>query len=686
MSTGDEIVQRYDETYQQNYYAWNDFYPFAERDLRFFLGDQWDESEKKALFQEGRSTFVYNLIRPNINMVSGYQKKHRHSSVVVPLESSDQETSDQMTKLLMYVMQHASGYELISECFRGSLLTGWNLLSIWKDYRDDPVNGDICFGREPYNAFICDPYFSKKDLSDCSNILRRRYLSLEQTQSMLPGHEKDLEELYKVGWERDDKFTWLPYQQQPNGQAMMAYDEFWEQGWEKKKYIYNVVTGETNEYMGEESDYFLYEDPNTELIEKEVAFVNQHIIVNEQFIRTEKNPYGLNEYPFVPFFCIFESESSDYVQKIQSLVRVMIDPQREANRRRSQMIDIVESQINSGWIAEEDSCVNPQSLYKTGQGQVVWKKKGSIPGALERLQPAQVPPSFFQLTDLHDNDIMKVSNVTEELLGQADSEQDSGLKVMLRQGAALVGLQDLFDNLRYAQKLMSKKTLKMMQGWNDQKIERIIGEPPTQAMKNRSTLKYDITVQEGVLTDTQQQMFFRQLIALKELGEPVPPGLMARAAPLQGKTEYNKAMEEFNEAQNKAAQEQKALEQQILQTQSESVQAKSISDIALSKERFTRAVANMGLQEERNSEAIQNRAQASLDRARAIKELESLDDDRLVKYMTIVRMMEEENKREEDKHKAEDIMVTEQSERMNAAFPQTQTQNQPFDEMDQLQL
>lgn len=671
MREENSIVQQYDETYEQNYYAWNDFFPFAERDLRFYLGDQWDDSEKKALIQEGRSTFVYNLIRPNINMVSGYQKKHRHSSVVVPVEGQDQQTADQLTQLLLYVMQHANGYETISECFRGALITGWNLMSIWKDYRNDPVNGDICFGREPYNGFICDPYFSKRDLSDCSNILRRRYISLEQAQSLLPGHDKDLSDLYKMGWERDDKFTWLPYQQQPNGAPMMAYDEFWEQGWEKKKFVLNVLTGEEFEYMGEESDFFLYADPNTELIEKEVGYVEQHIIVNNTYFKTQKNPYGLNEYPFIPFFAIFEPESSDYVLKIQSLIRVMVDPQREVNRRRSQMTDIVESQINSGWLAEEDSVVNPQSLYKTSQGQVVWKKKSTNPGSLERIQPAQVPPSFFQLNELNAQDLMKVANISEELLGQADSEQDSGLKVMLRQGAALVGLQDLFDNLRYAQKIVSRKTLKMMQTWNPQKMQRILGEEPTPALFEKTTLKYDIAVQEGVLTDTQQQMFFRQLIALKELGEPIPPGLMVRAAPLQGKTEYLKAMQEFEQQQQQMAQEQKQLQDQLMQSDAETKKAKAISDIALSKERFTRAIANMGLQEERNSEAVQNRAQAALDRTKALKELEAMDDERLLKYWAVVREMENENKREEEEHKAEDIAVTEVSEQLNSAFPKS---------------
>ena len=655
--SGQDIRNDYDDAYNKNYYAWNDFYPYADRDLRFYLGDQWDEAEKREMFQEGRSTFVYNLIRPNINMVTGYQKKHRHSSVVVPLEANDQATSDQMTKLLLYVFQFGDGYEMISECFRGSLITGWNLISLWKDYRTDPLNGDIRFGREPYNGFICDPYFSKRDFSDCSNICRRKYLSLEMTKSLVPGHEKDLDQLYQIGWERDDKFTWLPYQQQPNGQKMMSYDEFWTQGWESKKYLYNVVTTETYDYLGEESDYFLYADPNLDVIEKMEPYVYQHIIVNSAYIKTEKNPYDLNSYPFVPMFCIFEPESSDYVLKVQSLVRPQVDPQREANRRRSQMIDIVESQINSGWIAEEDACVNPRSLYKTSQGQVIWKKKGTAPGALERLQAAQIPPSFFQLNDIHDKDIMKVASITEELMGQADADQDSGLKVFLRQASSLVGLQDIFDNLRFAQKLASKLVLKMIQGWSPEKIRRIINEEPTPQIKNNQTIKYDIAVQEGVLTDTQQQLFFRQLITLKELGEPIPPGLMARAAPLQGKTEYLKAMEEFNQQQQQAQAEAAKVEQEKLRTQSELFQSQSIANIATAKERLTRAVANMGLEDERASKAVENRSDAVLRRAQAAKQLEAMDDDKILKLLEVFTTLEDINRMREKTLKQEDVSV-----------------------------
>lgn len=650
------IVAEYDTAYDKNWYAWNAFLPLADRDLRFYLGDQWDEQEKRSLYEEGRSTFVFNRVRPNINMVTGYQKKHRLSSVAVPIENSDQLTADQYTKLILYAFQYGDAYETISECFSGGLITGWNLLSLWMDYRDDP-QGDLRFGREPYNAFITDPYFFKKDLSDCSNLQRRKYISLAQAKSLLPGQEEELDDLYHMGWERDDKFTWLPYQQLPNGEKMLAYDEFWEQGFEQVEVLLDTKTGIEEDFDGDDMKVALF--PERVVIKKTRQFVMQHIIVNSRHMRSEKNPYGLNEYPFVPFFGVFMPESSQWELKVQSLIRTMIDPQRESNRRRSQMSDILDSQINSGWIATEDSVINPRSLFQTGQGKVIWRTRDAPPNALERLQPAQIPPAIFQAKEMYDADISYVANISEELMGQQDSAQDSGLKVFLRQSAALVGLQDIFDNVRYAQELVTKKSIKMMTvNWDDSKMRRILGEEPSPTLKNKQSIKYDIAVQEGVLTDTQQQMFFRQLVELKEIGEPVPPGLMARAAPLQGKTEYIKAMEEWNKQQQQSQAQQMQIQQQVLQTQAELSQSQAINNIASAKERFTRAIANMGLEDERASMAIENRSDAVLRRAQAAKTLDSMDDDRIIKMLDLFARLEELNRAKEEQVKEDDVALT----------------------------
>lgn len=660
-----QIVQQFDESYDEAYYAWNIFYPLAERDLRYYLGDQWDEKEKTDLFQEGRSAFVFNRIRRNINMITGYQRKHRLSSVVDPIENSDQATADQLSQLLLYVMNSSEGYQTISDCFGGALKTGWNLASVWMDYREDPINGDIRFQREPFNGFITDPYFTRLDFSDCSYIQRRKYLGVDQCASLLPGMEKEVEMLHKIGWSRDDKFTWLPYQQQPNGQELLAYNEFYLQKWRNVPMIVDMETGEFTEFDvdDERMKQMLRLYPQLKVIKKPKRYIERHIIVNDQLMKSDENPYGLDEYPFVPFVGTFEPESDQWGLKIQSIVRPMIDPQKEANRRRSQMTDILDSQINSGWIADEDSVVNPRSLFQASQGKVVWRKQDAKPGAIEKIQPAQIPPSMFQLQELFDRDMMEIVGINDAAFGVTENASESGVMMMLRQGAAIVNLQDLFDNLRLSQKALSQKTLKLIQKWSPQKVKRIINQEPTPQFYSRDFTKYDITVKEGMLTDTQKQMYFRQLVELQQLGVPVTGQMLAEAAPIQGKTKYIEQIQQMEQQQAQAQQQQAQVQQQLIDSQRQAQQAQAISNIALSKERFTRAVANMGLEDERASKAVEDRSSAALNRAKAMKELEAMDASKLTAYLSIIRVMEEMNRVQEEDVKQDDVTISAEGER-----------------------
>ena len=375
------IIHSFDEAYLEAYQAWNPFYPEAELDMRFFLGDQWSEKEKRDLSAEGRNAFVFNRIRPVVNMITGYQRQHRLSSVVVPVENSEQKTADQLSECLMHVMSYGNGYQNISNCFSGAVKTGLNLASVWLDYRDDPVNGDIRFAREPWNGFIMDPYFTNLDLSDCSYIIRRKYLPVDVVASLLPGQEKEIRQLFFKGWDRDDKFTWLPYQRNPSGPTLMAYDEYYRQNWKSQPVLVDMETGQFRDWEGDK-DLFLQlksVNPNIELSSRQQRFIELHIIVNGTLMRTEVNPYGLDSYPFVPFTAIWEPEADEWSLKAQSLIRCMRDPQKEANRRRSQMIDILDSQINSGWVATEGSVVNPRSLFQASQGKVVWRNQDAAP-------------------------------------------------------------------------------------------------------------------------------------------------------------------------------------------------------------------------------------------------------------------------------------------------------------------
>ena len=82
-----------------------------------------------------------------------------------------------LTDTMQHVMTSAGGYEIISDAFKGELTSGMAFVSPYVDYRDDPVSGDIKFHLDEWNAVILDPFFTKRDLSDCGFVARRKFLS-----------------------------------------------------------------------------------------------------------------------------------------------------------------------------------------------------------------------------------------------------------------------------------------------------------------------------------------------------------------------------------------------------------------------------------------------------------------------------------------------------------------------------
>lgn len=653
-----DIIQDFGESYERAYQLWNTFYAEAYKDLSYFLGNQWSLEELSYLNNQRRSSFTYNKIRRLINLVQGYQRKNRLSTVISPIENASDHTAELFTDTLQYVMQYAGGYETISEAFKGALTTGMSFISPWLDYRNDPVSGDIKFHHDAWNAVILDPFLTKKDLSDCSFIARRKFLSRTEVASLIPDKQDVIDGL---PWgSRDDKFTYMPYARQWGMQKLLNYTEYWRTRWETQDVLVDMETGETRKWDGDKKRLRLYRQmfPQLEVIRKPVKSVELGIIVEGELLYYGKDPNGLNDYPFVPFFCTFEPSYDLYEWKLQSLVRIVRDPQTEINKRRSKMVDILDNQLNSGWIAKTNSVTNPTSLYKSGQNQVVWLKPEAQMTDIQRLQAADIPAGMFQLESEFEKDMMEIAGVNSELFGmaEADKPEVAGILSKMRQAAGLINLQDIFDGLRESQKLLGQKTLKLIQNnYTPEKIKLITKKEPTPEFYSKTFAQYNVVVEEGVLTDTQRQSQFDTLSSLKMMGVNIPDELIVKNSTLHGKDELFAIMD----AQAKAAQAQlKAQADAQLQQQqvvTNSLGAKAESDRALAAERINKVSLDAALSAERISRAEEDRTAGVLNLIKAVKELESIDVDTLLKKLQLLREIEggQSQKEEASKSKAQ---------------------------------
>lgn len=637
------VKQRMEHFYAESISINQTYWQEADTDTRFEAGDQtlWNELYGN-LPATRRRQFNFNRIRRVINMINGYQRKNRKSIIVTPVENGDSETADQFTKIFMWLNQRENVLDTVSDAFHGALVTGMNLLQVWIDYRNDPISGDIRVDNCSYNSFLIDPYFRKKDLSDCNGLWKRTFVTKREAISLLPEMANEILGL-PVNDARDGKFQFMPESYDFSKSNFLTYDEFYYRDYRSQRLLVDPQTGESFEWQSDDERLkrFLSFYPQIQVVESEIPTVKLAIVVQGRVLYDGPNPLGIDKYPFVPVLGYYAPQLPYFPWRVQGVVRGLRDAQYLYNRRRIIELDILESQIASGWKYKENALVDPKDVFLFGQGRGLALKEEANMTDVEQIQPPQVPPSMIQLSELLAKEIQEVSGVNEELLGSAEDDK-AGILSMLRQGAGLTTLQILFDQLDASQRQLGKILLELVQkNFTIGKVKRIIEEEPTRQFKDNLFGQYDAAIEEGLNTTTQRQMQFAQLLQLREAGVPVSTNDLLEAATIQNKKTIVENAVRQEQQQAEMAQQQAQLQMQEVAARTNLANARAQADQGLGIERLSRVKENQALAVERRAEAEKDRQLGTLHMVQAMKEIEDIDLRQLEKILALANMLKQ---------------------------------------------
>lgn len=667
------ILSRMEAFYAESITINQSFWAEADTDTRFHSGDQtlWNDLYGN-LPANRRRQFSFNRIRRVINMISGHQRRNRKSTIVIPYENGDAETADQFTKVMMWINNQEGVLETISESFEGALVTGMNLLQLWVDYRSDPVSGNIKVDNCSYNSFLIDPYFRKPDLSDCNAIWKRSFLTKRECISLLPDHAQEILGLNgnDSGTGRDGKFQFMPESYNYGMKNLLTYDEYYYRDFRTQKMLVDAETGETFEWKSADRDKelkeFLRLYPQITVVEQEIPTVRLAIVVQGKVFYDGPNPLGIDSYPFVPVFAYYAPQMPYFPWRIQGVVRGLRDAQYLYNRRKVTELDILESQINSGFKYKENALVNPKDVFLQGQGRGLALKEEAQMSDVEQIIPPSIPPSMIQLSEILGREIQEISGVNEELLGSALDDK-AGILSMLRQGAGLTTLQSLFDQLDNSQKLLGKLIIETIQvNFTPGKVKKILeGKEPAPQFYNKAFGKYHATVEEGLNTSTQKQMQFAQLLQLRESGVPIPYEVLLESSTLQNKKDLIDAVQQQQQQQQQVQQQQMQAQLSEIKARTDLAQARTIADQGLGVERLSRVEENKALAEERRAQARKDDEIALLNLVKSLKEIESIDLSHLEKLLNIASAIKLQDQTPPPNNSAgtiQELNVTPQSE------------------------
>lgn len=621
------ILQRMEDDYNKTIVLNQSYWNEADIDNRFVAGDQalYNENQGGSPIYR-KKNWNFNRLRRSINMITGYQRQHRKSTIVNPIEQASQATADQMTKLMYHVNNNGHVLETISEAFEGACVAGMNLLSVWVDWTKDPVNGDIVVDNLSYNGFLIDPFFKKKDLSDCNSVWIRKYVSRTQAKSLLPGREDEIKAMQSLG-NRDGKFMYMPESFSYAQKDLLTYDEYSYMSSRTAQLIVDTETGETTEWRGQDEDLkaFLGSYPQTIVLKQEIPSVRTAIVLQGRVMYHGTNPSGLDRYPYVPVWCYYQPEIPYFPQRIQGIIRGARDAQFLYSRRMIATMSMIESQINSGWKYKENALVNPKDVFLSGDGRGLAMKAESQMTDAEQILPPQIPPSILQLSEMLANEINQITGINEELLGSAIDDK-AGILAQARQGAGLITLQGIFDNLDQSQRLLGSLCMELwQQNWTPGKVMRIINEEPSQEFYNRAFSTYDCIVEEAPVTSTQKQLALQQSLYLREMGVLIPSEYILGKMQLPDKNKLMEQIKAQEEQQQQQEQQQAELQMQQIQVDNETKISFAESQRAAAEEKIQKGRLDTIMGIEKLEEAEEKKALADLNRAKLLKELEGMD-------------------------------------------------------------
>jgi len=617
--------------------SWGGYLDEAETDLDYYFRAQHTQEEAARAKEQERDLETIDKIGRQVNLLVGYRIRNRHILKIGPQGQPDDmedKACEQLSGIVMNLMELNGGYEIKDQCFRwGNLVEGSNLLEIYRDRE-----GDLRFGRLGYNQFLLSESPDNLDLSDCGDILTGRWLTEENVKRLLPENSDEIKSIEPLNY--TDRWPKAGNPALANKGGLRMFEQWW---YKKTEFIQMVIprigipglfqrgkeiplkdfAGKL--YRGDEkfAKYKIKEirtpngDPAFSRYSKPVDRTKLRIFLDNEFVWEGNNPLRSRTGNFIWYRGEYCAEYPRSELKLQSFVRRLRDPQKAFNRRYNQIMDIIESTIQSYRIVRDQYIMNPEEAYKSGQGVVMHvtdKCPREVP--LKELfyqgTGSDVPPGLFQALETADKAETEAGGLNNEIFG-SDDKDIPGILSRHRTGQALTGQMPMMDSSNHSDKLLGKKIVELVQlNYSPEKVFRLINELPAPGFYKQDFVKYDCSIVEGLLTASQREAFW---IELKEIRKDFPDA--AQLLPLSIVAKYHPMVWKSSLIQIIRQGEQKMAQQAQVQQQADE-RSQRMQDALTQSE--------LAQSEERRTQAQENLTGAALDRVNTMAKIQELKD------------------------------------------------------------
>jgi len=547
---------------------------------KFFKGEHWADDIKQALNEKHRATQVYNYVQAFIDSLSGLARQNRLDPRAFPIETSDNGVADIVTSALVWISKRNGLSQEEIRVFEDMLIVGRGLFHIDISQRRNPM-GDVILERFPW----ADGFFgehNKLDASDSTHCHKAKWLSFQEAVARYPDLEEELTSQLIASEEYPDDATavneiyrkWRQYDQLiDRGHQRLRFIEHEIKETRTANYIMNT-SGTLKQEVSAEAYRKAETIPGLVLADFAKDRIRVVVTVGTQLIRDYYPDRPYEGFSLVPVYAYKYDDNS-----FRGKVEAMKDPQREINKRSSQVIDIVNRMINEGWFYDDETFDSETELNK-------FKKNASRPGFTQKVRDTARPPvkpekspfptELFSMQRQNVDILQNVTNIPPALLG-GGTGYESGEALGIQRHSGLVGNERVFDNFILSKQTVFRKIFALIPGiYGPYRLARLtlssasdparlenlmVGgqEIPAERMpeqdqellshimqllSTQDLEEYDIAIGEQPMSATAKEGQFKLWLSAAQQGLPVPPSLLVDLSPLPQKGKWSRMMEQ----------------------------------------------------------------------------------------------------------------------------------------------
>jgi hypothetical protein len=433
--------------------------------LKMLSGDQWPDELKAKLREQGMAPIVINRMLMPILFLAGVQRQTRQEPKLIAFEAGDTHSTEMMNALVHWVLDQNNADDLDSRVFLDKISVG---LGWWKAYVDFTVKdleGKICLHRRHPLTVFADPNWLDSGWEDAQYVMDAQWFSEAEASERWPEHE-DLFKRQPGEWARTTEGDFSTHGMgELIGDSLSSERLFWDsrtkrvrviEAWYKEKQevtlAYNALTHETEDDPDkiEQLQQVMQTLPpdqqqNIVFIPRTLTVVRMAHFFTDTLLDDDVSPFDTPD----PMFPIFPAQGYYFWGRPFGLADLMKDLQREKNKRRSKLIELVGRMPLSGFFNKSAGGADPKQIEEYGAGNgIVINYDTEIP---QQIKPPDMPMALVRLEDKSDEEIKDVPNVHNELLGQATQKTISGRAIEARQRGGLISHEILFDSFRQEQ-------------------------------------------------------------------------------------------------------------------------------------------------------------------------------------------------------------------------------------------